>query len=209
MPFAAAIPFIAGGAAGGLTALFGKKKKQEDPYAKFLEDLKPYLDANKEITTKASEAGLANISAARNDYDCVNNFLKEILTSSDDNILKMFDTASATRNIDENEQQLSELGVRGGRRAANLGQSYFNRDAAIDRILKQIRFAAPGQIANIGQAIGNLGLGELSASTGAGAQASNVILGVQGLEQQDKDRRNALIGSIFEAIGSAAGIFAG
>lgn len=197
---------IAGLFGGGF---FGGDKKKEDPYAKLMTDLKPYLDTNREISQKTSEAGLANVAAARNDYDYVNNFLKEVLSGSDDNILRMFDSAAMTRNIDENEQQLSELGVRGGRRAAVLGQSYFDRDAAIDRVLKQIRFAAPGQIASIGQAIGNLGLGELSAAGGAGAQASNILFGMEGLKQQDKDRRTQLISSIFQAIGGAAGAIAG
>lgn len=171
--------------------------------------LNPIIQSQQKINEQTATSGLANTAAARSDYDFVNSYLKDILSGSDENILKMFDTATLTRDIDENVQQLSEQGVRGGRRAAALSQSYFDRDAAVTRVLQQLRMAAPMQIAQIGQAIGNLGLGELSASAGAGAQASNILFGVEGLKQADKDRRTQLISSIFQAIGGAAGAFLG
>jgi len=198
----------------GIAGLFGADffksgKKKEDPYAKLLAGLQPYLDSNKKISEQTTAAGLASTGAAQSDYDFVNKYLKDILTGSDDNILKLFDSAGLTQNIDENEQQIAQQGVRGGRNAASLAMGYFNRDAAINKVLQQIRFAAPNQIANIAQAMGNLGLGEFSAAQGSGAQASNILFGIEGLKQQDADRRNQLIGSIFQAIGGAAGLIAG
>lgn len=202
--------FLVGGVTGGSLKPFGSgNKKKEDPYSALMSQLNPIIQSQQKINEQAATAGLANVGAAREDYDFINKYLKDILTGSDENILKLFDTATLTQNIDENTQQLSEQGVRGGRRAAALGQSYFDRDAAINRVLQQLRFAAPQHMSQISQAIGNLGLGELSASTGAGAQASNVLFGVEGLKQADADRRANLIASIFTAIGGAAGAISG
>lgn len=180
----------------------GKKK---DPYANLLAQLNPLITAQTNIATKESDAGLASTGKAAENLDYVSKFMKDLLEGSDDNILKMFNTSELTQNIDENAGQLNELGVRGGRRAAVLGNSYFDRDSAINKMLQQIRFGAPDKIANIAQILGNLGLGELSASTGSSAAASNVLFGVEQLKQADKDRKAELIGSIFEAIGAVAG----
>lgn len=201
--------FLVGGITGGLLKPFGDGKKKNDPYAALMAQLNPILQSQQKINEQTAASGLANTAAARQDYDFVNKYLKDILTGSDDNILKLFDTATLTQNIDENVQQLSEQGVRGGRRAASLSQAGFDRDASINRVLQQLRFAAPMQIAQIGQAIGNLGLGELSASQGSAANASNVLFGIEGLKQADADRRAQLISSIFSAIGGAAGAIAG
>jgi hypothetical protein len=198
----------------GLAGLFGadffkSSKPKTDPYAGLMAQLTPYLDAQKKTVEQTTAAGLENTAAARSDYDYVTKYLKDILSGADENVLRLFDTAGLTQNIDENVQQLSEQGVRGGRRAAALSQSYFDRDAAIEKVMQQLRFSAPQQISNIAQAIGNLGLGELSAGQGAGAQASNILFGVEGLKQADQNRRAQLIGSIFQAIGGAAGAIAG
>lgn len=197
-----------GSLTAGLWQPFGKKKK-EDPYAALMTQLNPIIQSQQKIAEQTSKSGLANTAEARANYDYVSGVLKNILSGSDDELLKMFDSAAMTRNIDENVQQLSEQGVRGGRRAAALSQSYFDRDAAINRVLQQLRFAAPMQLAQVGQAIGNLGLGELSAASGAGAQASNIMFGIEQLKDADSDRRAQLIGSIFAAIGGTAGAIAG
>lgn len=189
--------------------LFGNKGKKTDPYADLINQLSPYLEENKKITQQAGTQGLADTSTARDDYSYVSDYLKKLLNGSDDELLKMLDASGATKNIDENQQQLSELGVRGGKRASILGQSGFDRDAALSNILKQLRFSAPDKIAQIAQGIGNLGLGELSASQGSSAQASNLIFGVEQIKQADKARKAALIQSIFSAIGGAAGSIAG
>jgi Hint domain len=187
---------------------WGKDKKKEDPYAALMNQLNPLIKSQQEITTTAGKEGLANIGAARQDYDFVNTHLRKLLEGSDDELLKMLDVQGATKNIDENEQQLAQQGIRGGRNAAMLGQGYFNRDTAIDNLLKQLRFAAPGQMANIAQAIGNLGTGELSASTGASGQASNLAFGIEQVKDADADRRAETIASIFESIGATVGMVA-
>lgn len=180
----------------------GGNKNKYDPLNA---QLQPLIDVQKQISTTSSAEGITNVKAAKSDFDYVTNYLKQILTGSADSLLRLFDPSELTKSIDENEQQLAELGVRGGARAAGLGQASFDRSASINRVLAQLRNAAPAQIAQIAQSIGNLGLGELSASVGAGAQASNTLFGVEQLKQNDADRRAALLGSIFTAIGGVAG----
>lgn len=187
--------------------LFDKKKT--DPYAALMNQLQPLIDEQKKISGQAGDQGLSDASKASGDYDYVTKYLKTFLTGSDDELLKQFDVSGATKNIDENEQQLSEQGVRGGARAASLGQSYFDRDASINRILQQIRQSAPDKIAQIAQAQGNLGTGLLSSALGGGAAASQNIFGIEGIKQADADRRAALISSILSAIGGTAGALAG
>lgn len=192
-----------------ISAAFGwGHKTPKDPYQALLDQLNPLIKAETDATTKSTAAGLENVGAAKNDLAYVSDWLKHTLTGSDDSLLKMFDTSSLTHNIDENVQQMSEQGVRGGRRAAVLGQSYFDRDASISKALQQLRFLAPDKIASIAGQIGQLGLGELGAGTNASSVASNNLFGIEQLRQADKDRKAAIIGSIFEGIGAIAGGFA-
>lgn len=185
--------------------LFGGGGEKKDPLAPLMAQLQPLIDTQKNIATKISDTGIGDVGLARDNYDYVSKYLKTLFEGGDDELLKLLDVSGMNKNIDENEQRLAELGVRGSARAASLGQSNFDRDAALSNVLKQLRFAAPTQLAQIAQGIGNLGLGELSAATGAGAQASNTLFGVEQLRDADADRKSALIGSIFEAIGSVAG----
>lgn len=188
-----------------ISNMFTKDKPKTDPYQALLDQLNPLIQAQTKVTTQAGAAGLSDTGKSRSDLDYVSNWFKNILTGSDDSLLKMFDTSGLTKNIDENQQQLNESGVRGGARAATIGGASFNRDAAINKALQSLRFAAPDKIADIASRIGSLGLGELGAATGASAGASSNLFGIEQLKQADADRRTQLIGSIFEAIGAVTG----
>lgn len=188
--------------------LFGGGGPKKDPYANLMNQLNPLINTNTDIAKTAGTSGLANIDTATKDYDYVSKYLKSLFEGSDSQLLSLLDSSGATQGIDENAQQISELGVRGGNRSANLGQANFNRDAQLSNLLKQLRFAAPDKLAQIAQGIGNLGTGELSASTGASNIASNNLFGVEQLHQADADRKAALIGSIFQSIGATAGALA-
>lgn len=188
--------------------LFGGGGPKKDPYADLLSQLNPLISQNTQTATQAGTAGLVDTAKGKDDLNYVSNYLKSLLTGSDDELLKLFDSSEITAGIDNNVEQINSLAPRGGRRAASVGQSYFDRDASINRVLEQLRFGAPDKISSVAQALANVGLGELSASTGAGIAASNNLFGVQQLRQQDKDRKAQLIGSILGAIGSAAGAIA-
>lgn len=194
---------------GVLGHLFGGGGgSKKDPYADLLSQLNPLIDQNKQISSQAGTAGLLDTGNGKDDLNYVSDYLKSLLHGSDDEILKLFDSSEITAGIDNNVEQISSLAPRGGRRAASIGQSYFDRDSSINRILEQLRLGAPDKLSGVAQALANVGLGEISASTGAGAQASNVLFGVQDLRQQDKDRKAQLIGSILGAVGSVAGAVA-
>jgi hypothetical protein len=189
-------------------ALFGGGGPKKDPYAALNAQLNPLIKAETDVTTKTTQAGLDNIGTARNDLDYVSNWLKKIVGGSDDEILKMLDASGITANMNENAQQVAEQGIRGGARAAIIGSSSANKDAALQRALQQLRFAAPDKIAAIANSIGNLGAAELGTGTNASNAASGDIFGVQNFIQQDKARKTELLGSIFESIGTAAGLIA-
>lgn len=206
----AAAPFTFGASLAATGASYAvPKKKKEDPYAQLMATLKPLIDTQARISSEAGDSGLANIATATRDYTYVSDYLKKLFEGSDDELLKLLDAGDATRSLDENFQQTGELGVRGGQRAASMGQANFNRDAALSRLLAQLRNAAPDKIANIAQGIGNLGLGTLGASTGSAGMASNIQFGFEQIKDADEDRRAQLIAGIFSAIGSAAGAAVG
>ncbi len=199
---------LTGGISGTIAPNWGHNQKKTDPYAALLEQLNPLIQAQTKIATDQSNAGITNVDKATGDYDYVANYLKSLFSGSDDQLLSLLDASGATTNLDENFQQAGELGVRGGQRAASLGQAGFNKDAMLNKLLSQLRFAAPDKLAGIAQGIGNLGLGELGSSTSASNSAVQPIFGIEDLKQKDKDRHAAMISSIFSAIGSSAGALA-
>lgn len=199
--------FLANFATGGLVSLFKKDNKPKaDPFAALMQ---PLIDVQTATAKQASSEGFSDTGKARGDLTFVSDWFKKIMTGSDDDLMKLLDIDGLTKSIDENEQQMSEQGVRGGRRAAVLGSAYFDRDALIDKTLKQLRFAAPDKIADIAAQIGQLGLGEIGAGTGAANSAGNMLLSVKEMQQREKDRRAALIGNILGAAGSALGAYFG
>lgn len=207
MPFLAplAVPLILGGSAVASAALSrggGGSSSSSISQAQ----LDPLIKLQTQISESAGKSGQQDLASARSGIGFVEDFYKKILTGSDDDLLKLLDVSGTTRAIDENEQLMSELGVRGGRRAAALGQSSFNRDAAINNLLKQLRFSAPNQLAQLNQVLANMGLGQLSTAVGAGAQASNSIFNLENLNQQEADRRTNLISNIMHTAGSLAGV---
>lgn len=210
MPFLApfAVPLILGGSSVAAAAI-ARGGSSGTSQSELQNQLDPLIAVQKQIAESVGKTGQQDIASARGGYDYVNTFLKQIMEGKSEDLMKYVDASGATKNIDENAQILSELGVRGSRRAAALGQSYFDRDAAINNFIKQLRVAAPQQLAQLYQAYGNLGIGQLSAAVGAGGQASNTIFNAAQLGQQEEDRRAALLSNIFSTVGSVAGIIAG
>ncbi len=208
MPFLAplAVPLILGGSAVGAAALSRGGNSSSSSSSTTQQQLDPLIKLQTQIAEASGKSGQEDLASARGGINYVQDFYKKILTGSDDDLLKLLDVTGATKNIDENEQLSSELGVRGGRRASVLGNASFARDAALNNLLKQFRFSAPNQIAQLNQVLANIGLGELSTSVGAGAQASNTSLNIAQLGQQEADRRTSLISSIMGTAGSLAGV---
>lgn len=212
MPFLAplALPLIIGGTAVAGTALAGRGGGSSSSSSSSTQSqLDPLIRLQTEISRTAGEAGQRDLTTARTGISSLSDFYNKILSGSDDDLLSLLDVSGATKNIDENEQLMSEIGVRGGRRAATLGNASFARDAALNDLLKQLRFQAPNQLAQLNQMLANIGLGELSTAVGAGAQASNSLFNMENLNQQESDRRNNLITNIMSTAGSIAGVLLG
>lgn len=182
---------------------FGGSKKKKEPT--FQEILAPYLKQYSDIATKYSSAADEDYSKAGIGYDSAMKYYQNLLGGSRENLLKTLDASAITAAMDEQERQNYELAPRGGRRAATAANLGFNKFSSLNKYLQQLRGAAPEQIANLAQAFANMGQGKLSAAMGGTAGASNLLFGTEQIKQQEKDRKAALIGSIFEAIGAVAG----
>lgn len=188
---------------------WGSGKKKEDPIAALQRQIQPLIDQQLTTGKALTESGLGDTGAARKGYGEVIDYWKNIMGGDPDDLMQLLDSSAETKNIDENTQNLSELGVRGGARAASLGSASFDRDAALNRVLTQLRNAAPEHLSQLYQAIGNLGLGELSASQGAGAQASQNIFGITNAQLTQQQIHDAKIANIIKAISGTAGAIAG
>ena len=199
---------LLGVATGGLSSFFldgDNKKKKADPYQALLDKLNPLIQLQTDTAKQANTEGFKETGKAYSDLDFVSNWFKKTLEGSDDDLLKMLDASGFTRNIDENQQQQAESGVRGGARSAVIGGASFGRDAALNKILSQLRFAAPHEIAGIAAQIGSLGESELGMIPPNASGASQDLFGIEQLRQQDKARKDALIGNILGLAGSVAG----
>lgn len=200
---------LTGGISGSIFGIGGNKNKKEDPISALQRQIQPLIDQQLGTNKTLTNAGLGDTGSARTGYQDIINHYKTVMGGNPDDLMQLLDASGETRNIDENTQQLGELGVRGGARAASLGSATFDRDAALNRVLSTLRNAAPEHLSQLYQALGNLGLGELSAAQGASAQASQNIFGItnaQLTQQQIHDQKIAdIIGAIAGAAGTAVG----
>lgn len=201
---------LTGGLSGTLFPNWGhNNSKKADPYQALLDKLNPLIQLQTNTATQANKEGFAATGKAYNDLDYVSDFFKKTLTGSDDELLKMLDASGLTKNIDENQQQQADSGVRGGARAATIGNASFDRDAFLNKVLAQLRYAAPHEIASIAQQIGALGSSELGMIPPNASGASGDLFGIEQLKQADKARKAALIGNILSSLAGAAGTIAG
>lgn len=202
------MPFLAAAGVGGfaLSKLFdGGGAKKEDPIAALQRQIQPLIDQQTKTSATTTAAGLGDTGAARKGYGEVVDYWKNVMGGNPDDLMKLLDSSAETKNIDENTQNLSEIGVRGGARAASLGSASFDRDATLNRVLTQLRNAAPEHLSQLYQALGNLGLGELSVATGAGAQASQNIFGVTNAQLTAQQIHDAKIANIISSLAGLAG----
>lgn len=209
MPFAALLPLVVGGlgAAASVKTLVGGKKSsssntQTDALNQSQLDL---VNLQKEFAQYGFPASQENFGKASGSYDTALDFYKKILTGSDDEILKLINADEFTKSTDESQALAYNIGGRSGTRAASLANNSFDRSAILQKIISGIRAQAPGEISNLGQAFANMGAQQAGASTGTAQGASNIIFGIKQLQQQEADRRAALIGSLIGAAGSVAG----
>lgn len=207
MPFGAIIPLIAG--VGG--ALFGasRKKSSNNSSSTSTSSLdaqqQQLIDIQKRLADYGIPAGQANFEKAGAAYDTSLDFYKKILGGSNNDLMSLFNADEYTKSADESEATAYNLAGRSGSRAATLAGVNESRMGNLFKMISQLRSSAPSEIANIGQAIANMGAQQLSAGSGGLASASNSIFGLQQLRNQEADRRASLISSIIGTAGSVAG----
>jgi hypothetical protein len=212
MPFVGALPLIAGIGGGLLGGLFGGgKKKDQSPTsnAALEQGQLDIIEIQKKLAEYGIPAGKASFEKASGAYDTSLDFYKNILTGSNEDLLKLINADEYTKSADESEAAAYSLGGRSGSRAATLAGVNESRAGNLNRILTQLRSSAPAEIANIGQAIANMGAQQLTAGSGGLTSASNAIFGLSQLKQQESDRRAQLISSIIGTAGTVAGAIYG
>lgn len=185
------------------------KPKTPSPADQLSTSIQPLIDLQKKQSEANYAAGTGDIATARTGLNKDANYWDTVLNGTPDELMKMFDASGITKQTDENEQQIGDLGVRGGARAATLGNASFSRDAELNRVLAQLRTAAPSQHAQLMQALANIGLGEESAAQGATAGASQNIFGIANVQLQQQQMHDQMIASIISSIAGAAGAAAG
>lgn len=190
----------------GLFTGGGKKKPSKEEL--LMQQLAPYLKTFSDTSSKYSAQADTDYGKASAGYDQALNYYQTLMSGNREDLLKNVDASALTKAADEQSQQNYELAPRGGRRAATAANLGFDTLSELNRYLQSLRAQAPGQVASIAQAIANMAQGKLSAAMGGASSASNILFGVEGIHQQEADRRAALLGSIFEAAGAVAGAFA-
>jgi hypothetical protein len=191
----------------GTIAGVGGGKKTKTPTMN--DQLAPYLQQYSDIAKQYSNQAGADYNVADKNLNDVLGYYHNILNGSREDLLKTVDASGLTAATDEQERQNYELASRGGRRAATGANLEFDKLAILNKYLQSLRGEASGQITNIAQLFANMGQGKLSAAMGGTAGASNLLFGEEQIKQQIADRKAALISSIFEAIGGAAGMAIG
>lgn len=211
MPFL--IP-IAAGIGGSLVSKLigggGGGSKSKTPASPAIDpQLQQLIDLQKGFAQYGFPAAQSNFGKAGAAYDTSLDFYKKILTGSDEDIMSLFNAKEYTKSADESNDLAYNLQGRSGARAATLSQTSFDRQGFLQGILEQLRLGAPDHIANIGQAIANMGAAQAGASTGTAQGASNILFSQQQLQQQAADRRTNLISSIIGSAGSILGGYLG
>lgn len=201
----ALLPAIIG--AGGLigSSLLGRRRSSSNPATAIDPQQQSIIDIQKRLADYGIPAGEESFKKAGAAYDTSLDFYKNILNGSNEDILKLLNADEYTKSADESEAAAYNLGGRSGSRAAVLSGVNESRAGNLNRIITGLRSSAPAEIANIGQAIGNMGAQQLSAGAGGLSSASNALFGLAQLKQQEGDRRAQLIASIIGTAGTVAG----
>ena len=201
MPVLPFIPLIAAGV-GGALGLVGAKK-QADAVKAQQATISP-LVAQQAATSKwALDQAKTDIPAARSALGGPLTFWNKIL-SGDRNAamatagpsldLQAGQTAAANRNQ-------NEFAVRGGRRTLMLGDQPMSAVTSENQTLLNLRTGSADKVTSIGQILAQLGLGETSAATGAGASAITGALGAANIQNQ-ADAQSA---DAYKGVGSSIG----
>jgi hypothetical protein len=191
---------------GLLGKLFGGGSKKPSSDIQGLNtQLQPLVDLQKKFAEYGFPAAQESFGQASNVYDTSLDFYKKILNGSNEDVLGLLNADEYTKSADESEANAYSLAGRSGSRAATLAGINESRVGNLNRIISELRANAPDKIANIGQAIANMGAQQASLATGTSINASNILFGIQNVKTQEADRRAQMIASIIGGASSIAG----
>lgn len=208
---------VLGVATGGIygQSLFGggDDKKKKDPYEDLINAIKPILDQQMKTSSELSGFGKEDLAATRNQYNDLIGHFQKIMSGSRDEVLGNEDLSAITNDYDNAEKQLTDYGVRGGKRAETLASLPFEKAAEINRLVQALRKEAPDKLFQLAQAMGQLGTNEYSIALNNQGSILNSQFNLQGLKdtryENEQARKAAIISSILGTVGNVAGAIAG
>jgi hypothetical protein len=199
-------------ATGGILGLLtkGNSKNKKDPYADFLNTIKPYLDKSQAISDETWGLARDELTKANSTLNIPLDFYKRLQNGDMtlDEVMQYFTNPEMNKNQDENQMILENFGVRGGRRAADISNEQVNRESNINSAYQNLKTQAPAALTNIGQIFGSMGSGLLGSSLEANNTGLQSMFNIENFRQADKERKAEIISSVIGAIGSAAGFIA-
>lgn len=190
---------------GLLGKLFGGGGKGSKDVQGLNNQLQPLVDLQKKFAEYGFPAAQESFGKANSNYDTSLDFYKKLLNGSNEDVLGLINADEYTKSADESEATAYNLAGRSGSRAATLAGVNESRAGNLNRFISELRTSAPEKIANIGQAIANLGAQQASLATGTSINASNILFGIQGVKEHEADRRAQMISSIISGAASIAG----
>lgn len=171
MPVVPFIPLIAAGVGGGL-GLLGAKKASDAQKAQQAK-IDPLIQQQADTSKWALDQAKIDIPNARNTLQGPLNFWNTILSGDRNAAMSVAGPTAdqlAGQTAAANRSQ-AEFSPRGGRRTLMLGSQPLETTTSLNQGLLALRPAAADKATTIGQILAQLGLGETSASAGAGSSA--------------------------------------
>lgn len=182
-------------------------------YNNLLTVLQPHMKLLSDIGGQQSTSANKDFDLAGGGFTDALDYYRKILTGNRDDLLGIADSTALTKAYDEQARQNYELAPRGGRRAATAANLNFSKMSELNRLIQSLRGQAPGQIANIAQLLSGQASNKLNAALNSINQVTGLRTGIEqinaSIQQQEADRKAALISSIIGSAGGALGAFLG
>jgi hypothetical protein len=162
-------------------------------------------DQQKQLTTAETDIakfGLGeakqNLPQARTSRQQPLNFFQALLSGDRNTILSALspEVSTLTSQYDTGRKTAEEFAPRGGGRGAALEELPFRKASDIEQLVAGARATGAAGVTGIAQLLGNLGLGEVSAGTGAASAASENINTASAAKAQQQAQAGQAIGTL-------------
>lgn len=186
---------------GLLKWLFGGSKEGD----KYQATIQPNIDFSKANATYFSNAGKFDLEKGKGDIDYLTTYFKDMLTGTPDHILQNVDASSITAGMDDQLQNTLMNAPRGGARAGMSSQIQFDKNAAINKAIQDVRNMAPQHLETLAKMLLDVGAGETQAGTDANDSVVNMLNFVQQVKESERARKAGIFKSYITAMAGAAG----